>query len=479
MKKTLLLFTLLLGCMWGAAAQAPTIEGDIMLCPNTNGTAFIAGNTTYDTYQWQVRFYLQQDFSPVAGATSSSFTYDWYNYDQATIKLTVTQNGQTYESNTLQIDSWNWSPLFIVSDLGDGVTTNPDNGNFMMCPGESVTNTIPDIWENIQWYKDGQAIEGATQSTYTITQPGVYHVVASPEMCLGSSNSTAANPIVAVLDANCENTNPAAPVIAGDTMLCPNTNGTATVTNNQTYDTYQWYFKYWFLNDEFQPIEGATSASFTYDWFTYDQALFKLVVTLDGQTYESNTIQIDSWNWTPLTIVSTLGEGITVNPDNGNFMMCEGETVENVINEFFVNVQWYKDGQPIEGATQNNYTITEPGSYYATASPSICVNFTNSTATQPIVAALDPECALNVNNPAGNNNITLYPNPATSVINISLPSNTAINHYDVIDITGKTLLSGEVSSASATVNISSLAQGSYIVKLTGANTQVTKMVIKQ
>src|SRR5690606_14364282 len=93
-----------------------------------------------------------------------------------------------------------------------------------------------------------------------------------------------------------------APVISGDTMMCPYTNGTASVVGSQTYDSYQWYFKYWFLSDEFQPIEGATNSAFTYDWMTYDQAVFKVEVTLGGQTYTSNEIQIDSYNWVPMSV---------------------------------------------------------------------------------------------------------------------------------------------------------------------------------
>src|SRR5690606_6853911 len=110
----------------------------------------------------------------------------------------------------------------------------------------------------------------------------------------------------------------------GDVMLCPDSNGTASVTSTTVYDTYQWYYKYWFTSDEFQAIDGADSATFTYDWDTYDQALLKVVTTLDGTTYESNTIQIDSYNWASLFLSYELGENVTFDSDTEVFTLCEG-----------------------------------------------------------------------------------------------------------------------------------------------------------
>src|SRR5690606_27447691 len=101
---------------------------------------------------------------------------------------------------------------------------------------------------------------------------------------------------VVVTMANCGGNPIQSPVIAGDVVLCPNTARTATVTTGITYDSYQRYYKYWFLEDDFEAIEGATSDSFTYDWFTYEQAIVKVVVTLDGVTYESNSTQRDSYS---------------------------------------------------------------------------------------------------------------------------------------------------------------------------------------
>lgn len=451
------------------------IEGDLMLCPNTNGTANVTNNVTYDSYQWYSKYWFDEEaeFEPIDGATGESFTYDWMTYDQSLFKVVVTYEGETYESNTIQIDSYNWASLVVMNDSEGNVVFDPDNG-FLICDGASITNTIQMPYSVVQWYKNDQPIEGATDTEFVITEPGIYHAVAAPAFCPNATSTTL--PIVVAMNPDC----PAdpTPVIEGDIMLCPNTNGTATITNDMEYDSYQWYFKYWFDEEaEFEAIEGATEASFTYDWYTYDQALFKVVVTLDGNTYESNTIQIDSHNWVGLTFLTEPSEDVVFNGDA--FLFCDGSTITNTLNSpYDSSIQWYRDGEPIEGATEATYVITEPGTYYVEAAPAICPNATSNTMTNPIVVVMNPDCTMGVDNPEVNNNVVLYPNPAKTILNVSVPQNTTITAYTILDVTGKTLVSGAFNIQNS-IDVSALSSGSYIIRLNGEGAQLTKMFIKE
>jgi hypothetical protein len=132
---------------------------------------------------------------------------------------------------------------------------------------------------------------------------------------------------------------------------------------------------------------------------------------------------------------------------------------------------------PIEDANDITFVITEPGSYHVVAAPAICPNSTSSTFGTPIVVAWNPECALDIENPDADS-FTLYPNPASEVLNINLPQNITSLNYAVIDITGKTLLNG-TANANNPINISGLANGSYIIKLNNDEKQYTKMFIKK
>lgn len=269
------------------------------------------------------------------------------------------------------------------------------------------------------------------------------------------------------------------PVISGDTMMCPWTDGTATVTNGVTYDSYQWFYKYWFLNDEYEAIPGANSASFTYDWFTYDQSLFKVVAVLNGVTYESNTIQIDSYNWIGFNVSYQIDEDtMTYNPDTWGFYLCQGATVLLSTDSFFTNIEWYKDGELIEGETGNTYLITGPGSYHAVGHPSVCPGNSNTTVGQPIVVSANPDCTLGIDNPELADGIKLYPNPAKETITLNLANNSLFSSYSIIDISGKILTIQNLTDSTNVIDVSQLANGFYILKLDGDRISTTKKFIK-
>lgn len=275
--------------------------------------------------------------------------------------------------------------------------------------------------------------------------------------------------------------NAQAPVIEGDIMLCPWTEGTATITSSETYESYQWYYKYWFLPDAYVAIEGANDASFTYDWFTYDQALLKVVVTTaGGETLESNAIQIDSWTWGSMTVMGEMGDPANVffDPDEQVFMVCDGTTFPNTVNSpYTANIQWYKDDEAIEGATSATYEIHEPGTYYVRASPGVCPDQPQNAATSmPIVVQMKADCNLGTHSPSAVN-VALYPNPAASVLNLQFSDSADFSNYTILDITGKTLLKGNLTGNA--INVSALAEGPYILKLEGGNQQVTKKFIKK
>lgn len=84
--KRILLFTI---CLWSCfvTAQEPSIEGDTMLCPNGEGTAYITTDMAYDSYQWQVKPYGAPDYEDIEGETGTSFTYDAYTYSVTNIRL--------------------------------------------------------------------------------------------------------------------------------------------------------------------------------------------------------------------------------------------------------------------------------------------------------------------------------------------------------------------------------------------------------
>lgn len=71
-------------------------------------------------------------------------------------------------------------------------------------------------------------------------------------------------------------------------------------------------------------------------------------------------------------------------------------------------------------------------------------------------------------------NISIYPNPAKDVINILNDNNLNITNVEILDLTGRTVLS---TDKSADINISELPEGQYFVKIYGESTIVRKLFI--
>ena len=479
--KTTLFTLLFIAFSWAARAQNPTIEGDIMMCPYTNGTASITNDTQYDTYQWYSKYWFTNDpYVAIDGATSASFTYDWLTYDQSLLKVVVTKNGQTFESNAIQIDSYQWSGLLIMNELQGNVHFEYNEETleswYVMCTGAKIVQTVLEPFVTAQWYKDGQPIPGATSLTYVITEPGAYNVVAGVAVCPDATSTSQVLNVIASDD--CGPSTPSPLVIQGDTALCPGTNGLAFVTNAVGYDTYQWYAKFP-GETEFEIIEAATVASFTYDQETYGEAIIKVEVTKDGQTYQSNELVVDTYD-IAISFGSVPSEGVTT--EGPVFLVCEGDTVTFTIpgnEEDFINIQWFKDGLPIDGEYGMSYIATEPGVYHLDAAMTVCTNNILTTADNPVTISAKDGCFLGINDPQLANATKLYPNPANSVLNVLLPDNAEINNYSIIDITGKVLLNGRIDQTETSINVEYLSSGTYLVKLNGPQAQATKLFIKQ
>lgn len=468
MKKTLFSALLVLVTAF-AMAQQPTIEGDLMLCPESDGIAYVANDVAYDSYQWYVDFYPYGTFDPVPGATEESFTYDAYNYSLAKIKVVTTVGSNTYESNVLTIDSMVFLPISYMTELQGNAVFDPDQQAYVLCgDAASIITTVNNPYTLVQWFKNGVAIPGATNQQYVIMGPGIYYAVASPADCPNMQQTTLQAVVIA-----CVETDPS-PLIQGDIMLCPNSEGMAGTVANIAYDTYQWYADFW-PYDDFEIIDGATQATFTYDWNTYDLSKIKLVVTLDGETYESNVLQIDSYNWAPMTIAGNVTSDVTFDEQTEIWLLCEGGNgFTNTVNTpYTTNIQWYKDGVAIEGATESSYTITTAGSYTVTASPGVCPD--NSTTSTPIIVEMK-NCSLGTDNPATSANFSVYPNPTKDFLNVIIPEGD-FTTYTIFDVSGKALLKGSLSNQSE-VNVSALQGGTYILHLSGTQSQASRLFIK-
>uniref|UniRef100_UPI00374DC02C T9SS type A sorting domain-containing protein n=1 Tax=Flavobacterium sp. TaxID=239 RepID=UPI00374DC02C len=77
---------------------------------------------------------------------------------------------------------------------------------------------------------------------------------------------------------------------------------------------------------------------------------------------------------------------------------------------------------------------------------------------------------------ASQNRVRIYPNPATSIIHFDNGDNFQLKNVEIIDLTGKVIISNNKSES---IDISNLSSGVYVVKTHGDNFTEIQKLIKQ
>ena len=92
---------------------------------------------------------------------------------------------------------------------------------------------------------------------------------------------------------------------------------------------------------------------------------------------------------------------------------------------------------------------------------------TNFIPTPPITA---------IDNLEERENISFYPNPTKSTINVKMLNSEAIS-YEITDLWGKELRSGRIHSGKATIEVRNIPNGIYHLKIIGPNiTEIHRFV---
>jgi hypothetical protein len=80
-----------------------------------------------------------------------------------------------------------------------------------------------------------------------------------------------------------------------------------------------------------------------------------------------------------------------------------------------------------------------------------------------------------LNNSFANEKISIYPNPASTILNIKLIDNSSIDHLTISDLSGKKII--EQKSNQTFINVEGLAQGIYVLEVVSdGNKNVSKFV---
>jgi CshA-type fibril repeat protein len=273
----------------------------------------------------------------------------------ATISISPKANGCTGTSVSYTITV---NPKPVVSPILTGGPTT-------FCSGGSVSLSAPTApagqTYNYQWQKDGTAIGGAINQSYTATATGTYSVIVTTSFGCKATSTPSIDVLV--------NTPPVAEITSG-AITSPSCGSNVTLTaNTGTGYTYIWY-------KNGIEISGETSNTLT------------AIPPITG--IDTYTLKVTDANGCSAISTPAIVEAPPSASANGPLTICEPGTVTLTATTSASqtsNYQWKKDGVDIVGANSTTFIVSESGNYTFHSTNS---GGQQATATCPIEITVNP-----------------------------------------------------------------------------------------
>ncbi len=334
------------------------------------GTVDIAGVHQEDEVLEAVLNFTDNDGLP------ENFSYQWYRDDIALGDATNSQYQLTdadvgkrfsvlveyidehgseealHSGSTNLIVNVNDSPIGEVSIIGDGEE------------GQTLTAIVADIFDadgieqsmGLQWYRDGNLIDGATEAEYLLHNEDVgaaITVVWQYQDSFGQVETVTSQPLSGILNVN---ESPVGDVIISggltpNQQLAVSHNITDADGNNSGF-TYQWY------RDDIA-INGAEGNTYALSAVDVDASLLVIVSYTDNM---GTSEAVASSSVGPIVPLNALPQGRVdiVGLGEEGVLLTVNNTVtdENGIAEA-LGYQWYRNGNSIDGATASEYLLQD------------------------------------------------------------------------------------------------------------------------
>lgn len=274
-----------------------------------------------DGYQW---FF---NGNPISGANFRSY----FTNNEGSFHVEITDaNGCKNTSET----------VYVRTNIDDQAEiTTVDSTTF--CPGDEAI-LVSNYDRGNEWFYNGSKVIGVNTVEFAARDVGTYFAVVNINGCTDTSNSITVSHFQ----------RPTPPSISPrDTAVCDGSNVTFTASG---VSNYQWYF-----NNEL--IQGATNPSYT--------------ATTSG-LYACETVDNNGCtNRDTVRFTKFFEEPATVSP--GDTTICEDDNIV-LSSNYEVGNQWYFNGNPIAGATDQTYQTATPGNYYVVVQIDNCVDQSNT-----------------------------------------------------------------------------------------------------
>ena len=377
-----------------AADQSPYISlidwNDQYLCTDSVSEIQVPSwaASDYENFQW----YKDEDGTEVLLDGETDLIYGATEVGSYFVKADLVQcSGLNVSSNPVEIQSYQ------DRDLSIWATSET------LCEGDTATlNTVGDQWQDIQWFKQNIQIGssgyegiytpmiGAGDTTYQdVTEFNSYIVKARHTSCPTGikieSNpiqiSPTVNPNVIVDPDYGVNSWIIHPWDSVPTYLYCSGEPVELSLDDES-GNYEWYTSLYGGPDDYEPgnlIDESQNTSITA--IAEGASYYTARVEVDGCVGYSDPVLIDTWVFSIPAITSY-----------GNSELCEeGDSVliHNAFPGNYAGFQWFNNGVPVEGATDDSLWVTIPGMYTLTIWREECPEFGISSGVGPTITFMD------------------------------------------------------------------------------------------
>ncbi|MCP1101768.1 biopolymer transport protein ExbD [Aequitasia blattaphilus] len=339
---------------------------------SSGGTSKLNISGTGLTYGVSAAVFLEGNAIPITSMlgsdTSQTATYTFpanvTGADQTyTIKVSV-DGGTTYlDTPTAEVTVHSAAaPAFIV-DLPESITTKATDSQITLSVAAEGDYEL-----NYQWYKNGEPVAGATENHLVLPkgeEGSSYYVVVTDSVTSLSVQSRTC--LIAKTVSS----------VTVDKSEHRSSGGTSKLSICGTGLAYGVSAAV-FLEGNATPITsmlgGDTSQTATYTFpanVTAADQIYTIKVSVDGGTtyLDTPTAEVTVHSAVSPTLIVDLPESITTKATDSQItlsVVAEGD--------YALNYQWYKNGAPVEGATENRLVLPkgeEGSSYYVVVTDSV------------------------------------------------------------------------------------------------------------
>jgi hypothetical protein len=370
----------------------------------------------------------------IPGATNDIFYANQSGrYNCRIILDSLFTNNQTMDSVITAYTDTAWFGRSIIVNPLPVLNLSPSpNANFCTV-GDSV-QLMTDSFVVMQWYRDGAMIPSATDSSFYASIPGSYNMMVTDA---NGCSDTSAVPTSVLLSPSPSLSNTSNTCFGDSVLFIAN-------TGSAQYN--------WLLNGTSVAISGTNTF--------YANA---------GGNYSVETT-FGSCVDTSASTAITFAPQYDVTP-NGSGSICIGSNQLLTATAGGSGYQWLLNGTAIGGATSQTFTATATGAYECIVTFPGC---TDTTISQYSLTAVD--CSGIEENET--TMISVYPNPVHVQLTIATSNNTIIEKVEVVDLSGRKVISTNTNSANVSLNVETLRAGSYLISITTENGIKTKRFIK-